>query len=257
MGSALARGSLKSHFLKENEIVAYDSEKEKLESFCKELNVVSAASNSEAVLGSDYIFLCVKPQQMKELLSEIGPKLQAKQCLVSIAAGVRINTIEKALSGNIPLVRVMPNTPAMVEMGMTAVTKGKNATEDHLKFVVNFFSSVGKVVVLEEELFDTVTAVSGSGPAYFFHLTEALEEAGKKLGLKPELAKLFSRQTCLGAAQMLMGSEDPKVLREKVTSPGGTTEAALKYLQEKDWSNVFIEAVHCAQERSKVLSSLV
>lgn len=257
MGSAMARGSLKSGFLEEKDIVAYDKEKEKLEKFCKELNVGSSASNGEAVLGSDYIFLCVKPQQMKELLSEIGPKLQSRQCLVSIAAGVRTNTIEKSLSGDVPLVRVMPNTPAMVGMGMTAVTQGKNATEEHLKFVVNFFSSVGKVAVLKEELFDTVTAVSGSGPAYFFQLTEALEEAGKKLGLSSELAKIFSRQTCLGAAQMLMGSEDSRVLREKVTSPGGTTEAALKYLQEKDWSNVFIEAVHCAQERSKVLSSLV
>lgn len=257
MGSALVRGSLKSHFLEEKNIVAFDKEKEKLESFCKELNVVSAASNGEAVLGSDYIFLCVKPQQMKEVLSEIGPKLQPKQCLVSIAAGVRTNTIETSLSVNIPLVRVMPNTPAMVGVGMTAVTKARNATEDHLRFVVDFFSSVGKVAVLEEELFDTVTAVSGSGPAYFFYLTEALEEAGKKLGLSSELAKLFSRQTCLGAAQMLVGAQDPKVLREKVTSPGGTTEAALKYLKEKDWSNVFVEAVHCAQERSKVLSSLV
>ncbi|MBI2118821.1 MAG: pyrroline-5-carboxylate reductase [Elusimicrobia bacterium] len=253
MGSALVKGAIKSGFLKPSDITIYDLDLNRLENF-KEVPLKIASSLEKALKGSDYIFLCVKPQQMKELLLNIKDKVNEKQCLISIAAGVRIKSVEKYFLNSIPVIRVMPNTPALVGCGMAAVTGGRFANKKQVKFSVDFFSSVGKAVIMPEKHFDAVTAISGSGPAYFFYLTEMLEEAALKLGLPANSVELFSKQTMIGSAKMLLGDSMAKDLRKKVTSPGGTTEAAIKHLEKRKWSEIFLEAARQAKERSKTLS---
>lgn len=253
MGGALVEGAIKSGFLKPSDITIYDLDLKRLENF-KEIPLNIASSLEEALKGADYIFLCVKPQQMKELLLKIKDKVKAKQCLISIAAGVTIKSVEKYFLNFVPVIRVMPNTPALVGCGMAAVTGGRFANKKQVRFSFDFFSSVGKAVVLPEKHFDAVTAVSGSGPAYFFYLTEILSEAARKMGLPEGPAELLSKQTMIGSAKMLSLNSFAKDLRKKVTSPGGTTEAAIKYLEKRKWSKIFLEAARKAKERSKILS---
>ena len=255
MGSALIEGALNSEIVKAGSVTAYDVRKESLLSLKKKLGIKAASSNRDAVLKSDFIFLCVKPGQMEDLLREIKPDLAQDQCLVSIAAGVTTEMIENALAPKkMPLIRVMPNTPALVGNGMAAVTKGRYASSKQIQFAVRFFSSVGKAAVLDETLFDAVTAVSGSGPAYVFYLAESLERACRGLGFSRQASETLVRQTLLGAGVMLSkDSRSARELRRNVTSPGGTTEAALRYLEEKRWSEIFVEAVKKAAERSRDL----
>ncbi|MBI2916223.1 MAG: pyrroline-5-carboxylate reductase [Elusimicrobia bacterium] len=254
MGGALVRGALDSRFLDARNVFVFDLDPERMKALKSEHSVASANSNAEAVKNSEFVFLCVKPQGMDALLTEIKEFVRRDHCLVSIAAGVQTKTIEKHFSLPVPVVRVMPNTPALARCGMSVLTKGRFAQDAHLDFVSQFFLAVGKVTVLTEEHFDAVTAVSGSGPAYFFYLTESLRRAAEELGLPHDVAELLSRQTLLGSARMLEGSDSPEDLCRKVTSPGGTTESALRYLSEKNWADVFAQAVRKAKERSQELS---
>lgn len=255
MGSALIHGALNAKIVSAGQIRVCDADQSKLNSWKKQSSLKIAKSNPEAVEGSDYIFLCVKPQQMTELIGEIKNAVTSKQCLISIAAGVPAKKIENQFSIDVPLIRVMPNTPALIRSGMTALTKGRFALDAQLQFAKNFFEAVGKTVVLPEEHFDAVTAVSGSGPAYLFYLAESLERAAEKLGLPSSVAQALSKQTIAGAAKLLDDSADsPAELRRKVTSPGGTTEAAVNFLQEKQWSEIFAQAVEKARDRSIELS---
>lgn len=256
MGSALIEGALNSGIIKADKVKIYDIDRNRLLRISSKNKIKAASSNAEAVRGSDFIFLCVKPQQMKDLLSEIKGEISPQQCFISIAAGVRTKTIESCFSSPVAVVRVMPNTPALVRSGLTAITKGKFAVAKHLQFASSFFSSVGKVVVLPEKYFDAVTAISGSGPAYLFYLAESLEEVGKKFGLSKSVVSLLVKQTLAGAGKMLSNSSSPLELRQKVTSPGGTTESAIRYMQGKRWSEIFVQAVQKAKDRSKELSLL-
>ncbi len=253
MGNALIQGAIKAKVIKASQISVFDINPAIVKGL-KKSGARLAKTATEAAKGADYVFLCVKPQQMSELLSGIRETVTAKQCLISIAAGVTTDKIENAfLPKKISTVRVMPNTPAMLGLGASAVCGGKYARNPQVAFARKFFSAVGKAVVLPESAFDAVTAVSGSGPAYVFYLAEGFLKAAKSEGLDGEAAKILIHQTILGAAQMLQGGEAPEALRRKVTSPGGTTEAALRHLEEKGWLNVFIKAVQKAALRSRVL----
>ncbi|OGR87558.1 MAG: pyrroline-5-carboxylate reductase [Elusimicrobia bacterium RIFCSPLOWO2_01_FULL_60_11] len=257
MGSALVLGALKAKVLKAGQVTAFDVSADALKALKRKSGVKTAGESSQAAVGADYIFLCVKPQQMAGLLSELKGRISSKQCLVSIAAGVTTGRIEAAFSpSSVAVVRVMPNTPAMVGEGASAVCGGRHAKPAQVKFALKFFSSVGKAVELPESAFDAVTAVSGSGPAYIFYLAESLIEAAQAGGLSSEAAQVLARQTILGAAMMLGGKESPQDLRRKVTSPGGTTEAALRHLEAGRWKEIFVEAVRKAKERSEELGKL-
>ena len=253
MGGALIQGALKARFLKPSEVSIFDVDGKKAGALARKLKIRSASSNADAVRNADFAFLCVKPQQMGELLAEVRGAAK-KACLVSIAAGVPTSRIERAFDRPVPVVRVMPNTPALVGCGMSAVAAGRHAKPAHLRFVTGLLKSVGEAVVLKEDSMDAVTAVSGSGPAYLFYLAEILREAAKSVGLEPETAELLARRTVIGAARMLESGEDPAELRRKVTSPGGTTEAALKHLAEAGWQQIFIQAITKARDRSRELS---
>lgn len=255
MGGALVRGLIQSGKLKAEQIIASDIDEERLRQF-QPLGVQTVTDNKLAVRQSDIVLLCVKPQIMDEVLTEIAPVVDPKKhCVISIAAGITIARIESALPEGTPVVRVMPNTPAQVLAGASAIALGTNATELHRQIAHEIFSAVGLVVDVPERLIDAVTALSGSGPAYVSVFAEALADAGVNLGLPRDVALKLTAQTLLGAAKMLLETgKHPAELKDMVTSPGGTTIAALSVLERKAFRGAIIEAVAAAHQRAKELA---
>jgi pyrroline-5-carboxylate reductase len=198
----------------------------------------------------------VKPQDMGALCDEIAPHVRPGALVVSLAAGITTEFLESHLPQGCPVVRVMPNTPALVDQGMAALAPGVHCDQEHLVEARQLLEAVGRVVVLDEKHLDAVTAISGSGPAYFFYIVEAMIEAGVFLGLPRSTATELVVQTCYGAATMLRETgEHPSVLREQVTSPGGTTVAALRTLDDHKVRAAFISALEAARDRSHELAS--
>ncbi len=191
---------------------------------------------------------------MESLLKEISPFLTSSHLIISIAAGIKISFIEKRVKKTMPIIRVMPNLPILIGEGMSVYCISKTVSKEDEKIAEEIFGSVGKVLKLEEDKLDAVTALSGSGPAYVFYMLEAMIEAGIELGLTEEQSKTLSVQTIIGAAKMIEKGEDPAILRKKVTSPKGTTEAALKVLMDTKWKEALIQAIKKAEQRSKELS---
>ena len=218
---------------------------------------IAVLDNVGAVTGADTVVLVVKPQDMAGLLDEIAPALAAPTLVVSLAAGVATSTIEQRLPAGNPVVRVMPNTPAQVDEGMAAISAGSTATREHLDRVEEILSATGRVVVVPEGYQDAVTAISGSGPAYLFFVVEAMIEAGVHLGLPRDVSTELVVQTMLGSAKLLRESgEHPTVLRERVTSPGGTTAAALRELEDHKVRAAFLSAIEAARDRSRDLAAV-
>ncbi|GAB4009342.1 pyrroline-5-carboxylate reductase [Nocardioides ultimimeridianus] len=205
---------------------------------------------------ADTVLLVVKPQDVAGVLEEISPSLRAGQLVVSLAAGITIAAIEALVPEGVAVVRVMPNTPALVGQGMAALSPGTHCTDAQLAVAIELLSAAGRAVVVPEKQQDAVTAVSGSGPAYVFLVAEAMIEAGVHLGLPRATAHELAVQTLLGAATMLSESgEHPSVLRENVTSPAGTTAAALGRLEAHGLRAAFLDALRAAHDRSVELGS--
>jgi pyrroline-5-carboxylate reductase len=218
-------------------------------------NIRIVENSVEAAAWGDLVILAIKPQQAASVLSTLEQAVGPDKLIVSIMAGVRTASIEEALENGTRVVRVMPNTPALVGTGATAICAGKNATREDLDLVETIFAQTGLVVRVDEKQMDAVTGLSGSGPAYVFTFIEALSDAGVKNGLTREIASRLAVQTVLGAAQMLAETgEHPALLREKVTSPGGTTIAALHVLENGRFRGVIMDAVDAASQRSKELA---
>ena len=216
---------------------------------CKISSVEHIASSSENIL------LVVKPQDMDSLLELVGKSILAGQRVISFAAGKRTSAIEKYLNEGIPVLRVMPNTPMSVGVGASAISAGKYATDADVTAVQELLKASGKMIVVDESLQDAVTATSGSGPAYFFRFVEAMIAGAKDLGLSDSDARTMVLQTINGAAAML--NEDgasPSILRENVTSPNGTTFAALKVFEESGLEEIVKKAMTAARDRSQELS---
>lgn len=217
---------------------------------------VAVVSNVEAATKADTVALVVKPQDMAEVLAEISGSLRPGQLLVSLAAGITTAFIESRVPAGVAVVRVMPNTPALVDQGMSAISAGSHCDEDHLAEAESLMASVGKVVRVPEKQQDAVTAISGSGPAYIFFVVESMIEAGVHLGLPRATAHELVIQTLVGSAQMLAETnEHPTVLREQVTSPGGTTAAAVRELEIHRVRAAFLAALEAARDRSRELAS--
>lgn len=213
--------------------------------------------NSSAVLQADIVVLAVKPQILGKVCIEIAAAVQQRKCLViSIAAGVHISDIQRWLGGEIAIVRTMPNTPALVQSGATALVANAAVTRAQRNLAETLLRAVGLTLWLEDEsLLDAVTALSGSGPAYFFLVMEAMEQAAISLGLPADSARLLTLQTAFGAAKMALEStESAAILRERVTSPGGTTERALQILEQGQLRELFKKAMQGAQQRSTELA---
>lgn len=217
---------------------------------------VEVIGNVEAVERADTVVLVVKPQDMGAVVDEIAGSVKPGALVVSLAAGITTEFLEQRLPAGTPVVRVMPNTPALVDQGMAAISPGAHCDDEHLAHAESLLSAVGKVVQVPEKHQDAVTAISGSGPAYIFYVTEAMIEAGVFLGLPRTTATELVVQTLYGAATMLRETGDhPSVLRENVTSPGGTTVAALRTLDDHKVRAAFISALEAARDRSHELAS--
>ena len=215
---------------------------------------VKVVTNVEAAEVADTLVLVVKPQDMGALCDEISAHVRPGALVVSLAAGITTAFLEERLAEGVPVVRVMPNTPALVDQGMSAISPGEHCDEEHLAEAEALLGTVGKVVRVEEKHLDAVTAVSGSGPAYLFYVAEAMIEAGVFLGMPRATATELVVQTFYGAATMLRETgEHPSVLRENVTSPGGTTVAALRTLDDHKVRAAFISALEAARDRSHEL----
>lgn len=255
MAEALVKGLLSAGLVNKEQIAVSDIKKERIDYFANVLKIQSVADNKKVIEGKDVIFISVKPQNIDEVLKEISELVKASQLVISIVAGITTKYIESKFKENVPVIRTMPNTPALIGAGMTAICRGQFVTSDQLEVAKKLFSSVGKVIVVEESLIDAVTGLSGSGPAYIFAIIEALIEAGIEVGLSEEIAITLVTQTVFGAAKLLLETgESPAVLREKVTSPGGTTAAGLKVFEQANLRTIIKDAVKAAVARAKELS---
>ncbi len=217
---------------------------------------VATMSNVAAAGAARTLLVAVKPQDMAVLLDDVGPAVGTDQLVISVAAGIPTGFIERRVAAGVPVVRVMSNTPVLVDEAMSAVSAGAHATEAHLVLAEQLLGHVGKVIRVPESQQDAVTALSGSGPAYFFYLVEAMIDAGILLGLPRAVAADLIVQTALGAAVMLRDSgEHPVRLREAVTSPAGTTINAIRELERHGVRAALIAAIEAARDRSQQLAS--
>lgn len=253
MAEAIVGGILESELVVEDNVIAFDIKRERLNYFERKFGIKTMVSSKDAVKCADVIVISVKPQNVKEVLREIRDVLKDK-IVISIAAGITTEAIEKEI-GAVPVVRVMPNTPALVRMGMSVVSKGKFADAKAVGIALKIFQSVGKAIEMEERFLDIVTALSGSGPGYIFYMMEAMIEAGVKYGLPRNVAKTLVFQTVSGSAELaLSAGKEPEELRKAVCSPGGTTFAILKVLEENSFSETLIKSVDAGYNRAKEIS---
>ena len=256
MGSALIRGVLKRkpRLTDPSRLMVWDPDREKLQRLKRSFGIQAARSNLQ-VAKAPVILLAVKPQQMEQVLAETRPALSHLPLLISIAAGIPTRWIEGKVGRKIPVIRVMPNTPALVGAGISAVSAGRAAGRRHLDLAKRIFASVGEVVEAPEAWMNGVTAVSGSGPAYFFFLMEQMEKVGVELGLSPKVARRLALATAEGAARLAgVSGEDPGLLRRRVTSKGGTTEAALRVFKRGRLEQVLKRGIRAAAQRAKGLA---
>jgi len=249
MGEALIRGLLATQTVTPEQIIATDVRADRLEFLQQTYRIRVSAS----VPAADIMIVAVKPQQMSAALTAANAARET--LIISIAAGVTTARIERELGGRPRVVRVMPNTPALVGAGAAGLAGGAFASEDDLATTETILGAVGIAVRVPESLMDAVTALSGSGPAYVFHVAEAMIEAGVAVGLSAEVARQLTIQTIVGAGKLLAESGDaPAVLRQKVTSPGGTTAAALKVMADRQLVETFRAAITAATERGRELA---
>jgi pyrroline-5-carboxylate reductase len=254
MAEALVKGLLRAGVAAPGEILCTDRRPERGPELVGAYGVRFTKSNVEAAREAGIVVLSVKPQVMNKLLDEIAPALDASKLVISIAAGVPIAAIERKVGHGVRIVRTMPNTPALVGAGATALSPGEHATEADLAQARALFEAVGKAVVVDEVLLDAVTGLSGSGPAYIFLIIEALSDAGVKVGLARATSQELAAQTVLGSAKLLLETgEHPGRLKDQVTSPGGTAIAGLHTLEAGGLRTTLMNAVEAATRRSHEL----
>ena len=263
MAEAIARGLLRSALYRPSEIRATDPNSDRQKLFVEDLGIPctsGGASCSETAPNSDVVVLATKPFVMGDVLRQLSSNLKPDVLIISIAAGISCKFIEETLAAGggaltkPRVIRVMPNTPMLVGKGMSALARGTHGTEQDLITAERIFSAAGKTVRVSEVYMDAVTALSGSGPAYIFFLTEALAQAGIAAGLTESQAAQLARETVVGAATLLEQSKDsPAELRRKVTTPNGTTQAAIETLQAGGFTELMTKAIAAAAKRSKEL----
>lgn len=257
MASAIIRGLVSEGTLPPERILAADPEEARLQSLESKLGIRVTADNTKAVHEATVVVLAVKPQTFPQVLPVVSAALNRQVLVVSIAAGISTRLIERALPEGARVVRTMPNTPALVGAGATAIAGGAHATDEDLSLAETLFRSVGIAVRVPEDQIDAVTALSGSGPAYVFAMIEALRDAGAAEGLPEETALRLATQTVFGAARLLLEEgESPEVLRQRVTSPGGTTRAGLDALEAAGFADALRGAVRAAARRSVELGKI-
>ena len=253
MAEAMIGGLLAGQVCSAETIWATDPIAERRDRLKGQFDVRVGSANPEAVTWADVIVLAVKPQVFPAILRELGPIL-AHPLVISIVAGVTIRTIAEQIGGRTRVIRAMPNTPALVREGMTALATGAGVSDKDVYLARTIFETVGLVEAVEEQLMDAVTGLSGSGPAYVFQAIEALADGGVMMGLPRQTAELLAAQTVLGAARLVLDSGvHPAQLKDRVASPGGTTIAGLHQLEQGGFRAALMAAVEAATARSKEL----
>jgi pyrroline-5-carboxylate reductase len=258
MAEAITRGLLTSGLYRPDQLIAADVAEPRRQLFADDLKIRAVESNADAAKDARALLLSVKPYQMADVLAGVGQVLRPDTLIISIAAGIRSATIEHHLGASTPwrVVRSMPNTPMLVGEGMVGIAAGKHATPADLAAARRIFEASADVIEVAEDKIDAVTAVSGSGPAYFFYVVEHMIRAGVELGLTEAQAHRLASKTALGAAKMLLTSPDtPQELRRKVTTPNGTTHAAISRMEDGGVGAIIMDAVKAAERRGKELGA--
>jgi pyrroline-5-carboxylate reductase len=252
IGEALLSGLLSAGW---SDIVVTNRRPERVGELAERYGVEATTSNGDAVRGAAVVVVAVKPQDIEALLDEIGPLLSPEQMILSVAAAIPTARIEAKIADGVPVVRAMPNAPSVVHEGMAGIAPGAHAADAQLALAEDVLSHLGRVVRVSEPAMDAITAVSGSGPAYFALLAEAMIEAGILLGLAREISTTLVVQTMLGTAKQLRDQGmHPVELRESVTSPGGTTIAAIRELEQAGVRAAFLNAIQAAMTRARELA---
>jgi pyrroline-5-carboxylate reductase len=257
MGGILLQAFLKSGLVAPAQIIATVAHPERAAALSKQFGVTVSTDNLAAARTADVILLGVKPQQMTELVRSLAPALTPAKLLISFAASVKTSMLEEAAGMAIPVVRAMPNTPAKLGAGVTALCRGAHATDAQLALAEQIFATVGRTVTVDEKHMDAVTGLSGSGPAFLYIIIEALAEAGVNVGLPRDTATLLAAQTTFGAAKMVLETgSHPALLKDEVTTPGGCTVDGILELEEGGLRVTLIKAVKRATERARELANL-
>lgn len=255
MGGILLQAFLKNTLVDAENITATVGHKERAVALSAQYGVQVSTNNVEAAKGADVIVLGVKPWQVASLLAEIKPSLKPGTLLLSIAAGVKISEMEEAAGAKVAVIRAMPNTPAMLTAGMTAFCRGSQVTDAQMKIAERIFQTIGRAVVVEEKHMDAVTGLSGSGPAFFYIIIEAMAEGGVNMGLPRDVATLLASQTMFGSARMVLETGyHPAMLKDAVTTPAGSTVDGILALEEGGLRAALIQAVRKATLRAKELA---
>jgi pyrroline-5-carboxylate reductase len=255
MGGILVKAWLEKKLLTPALTSATVQHEERASALGKKLGIPVGTDNVGAARNADIIFLCVKPQAVQGVVEEIRRHVGPDKLVISVAASVPTSHIEKALAGNVPVVRAMPNTPCAIGLGMTALCRGQHAGTKHLEVASELFNVVGRTVVVDEKHMDAVTGLSASGPAYIYIILESLAEAGVKVGLPRDVATLLAAQTTLGAASVVLETGDhPALLKDAVTTPAGCTVDGIMELEEGKLRVTLIKAVVKAAQRAKELA---
>lgn len=254
MAQAIINGILNSGFSTLDNISAFEPDKKIVDSLKQDFNLDFCLNNIEVAEKSDIIIICVKPHFVETVLKEIKDSLTVDKTIISIAAGISTKKMENVIREGIPVIRVMPNTPALVGEGMSALCKGKNCNQKTMNYALELFSKFGRVLEIEEKLINAVTGVSGSGPAFMYLIIEALADGGVRLGLKKEVAIELAAQTALGAAKMIIETgKHPAILKDEVTTPAGTTAEGLYSMEKDNIRASLIRAVVKTARRSEEL----
>jgi len=255
MGEGLLGGILAQKKVLPRDITIFDKVPSRMQYLKKTYGINIVEDVPSILAGADIVILGVKPQDMRRLLEDMKPSLKQSSLLVSIAAGITTSFIESALEGKIRIIRMMPNMPALIGCGATALARGEHATDADIADILELSDTVGLSVVVTEDLMDAVTGLSGCGPAYGFMMIEALADAGVLMGLSREVSQKLAAQTVLGAASLCLQEKNhPAVLKDMIASPGGATIAGIKVLEEEKFRGALIKAVEAASLRSGSLA---
>ncbi len=250
MGGAILKGLIDSGFASKQDIMASEKDEQSAQAVSEAYGIKTFSDNNELAKACDVIVVCTKPFVINEVLEGIKNSVNTNQLIVSIVAGVATKKIENIL-GQVPIIRVMPNTPAFLSQGMSVLSKGKYANDEHLQFTQEMFSQVGKAIILEENLIDAATGISGSGPAFMYLFIEALAKGGVDLGLDKDVALELASQTAVGAAHMIMQTgKTPETLRTEVTTPGGCTAVGLEVLAEGKVFDILVQTVKATAKKA-------
>lgn len=253
MASSIIKGILSSNFLNNSQVFASEVSEEFAQAKRKELGIEVFTNNTTLANKVDVIFLATKPNYIKDVLQEVKNELTSDKLVVSIAAGVSTNAIESEI-GSIPVIRVMPNGPAMVLEGMSGIVKGKYIKDEHLAFVEKLLSTIGKCLVVDEDKIDVLTAISGSGPAFFYEIIHEMALGGESLGLNYDDAILLAAQTAIGSAKLMLQSDlTPEQLVQGISTKGGCTEVGVDFMKKSNTEKLFYELIKQTADKASAL----